>query len=159
MTLEEEISLCRRYVDIEQVRLGDRLKFVWMLDESADDLVVPSLLLQPLLENAVYHGIQKIPEGGTIKFESWREGGALLIRVVNPLPEPQQHLLISKPSSNPKNNRMAVKNIEHRLQAHYGKRAFIESKAIEHNVRGRQTMAYEVTVTIPTKNEDENTQG
>ena len=153
VSLSDEIALCRKYVDIEQVRLAERLRFVWMLDDAADNTIVPSLLLQPLLENAIYHGIQKIPEGGTVKFESWYEEDYLYIRIVNPLPanviiEQEQQTALPK---NAKNNRMAVKNIEGRLQAHYGQKASIVSQQVEQLERGVNVPAYEVLITIPFK--------
>jgi two-component system sensor histidine kinase AlgZ len=64
--LAAEIELGRRYLNIEQERLGDRLKLEWQLPEVIPNIQVPQLLLQPLLENAIYHGIQPLLDGGKI---------------------------------------------------------------------------------------------
>jgi two-component system sensor histidine kinase AlgZ len=64
--LVAEIELGRRYLNIEQERLGDRLKLQWQLPEVIPTIQVPQLLLQPLLENAIYHGIQPLIDGGSI---------------------------------------------------------------------------------------------
>ena len=68
--LDVELELVRRYLDIEQLRLGTRLKVQWDLATLPDDLPVPALLLQPLVENAVHHGIQPLPEGGVVEISA-----------------------------------------------------------------------------------------
>ena len=65
--LSKELDLCRRFVRIEQTRIGDRLQLVWDISPEVLDVKVPSLLLQPLIENAIYHGIQPLPEGGEVR--------------------------------------------------------------------------------------------
>lgn len=69
VSLLQEIELGRRYLDIEQVRIGDRLQVEWQLPEPLPALEVPQLILQPLLENAIYHGIQACAEPGYIRIE------------------------------------------------------------------------------------------
>ena len=85
ITLREELELTRHYLAIESLRLGDRLRVDWRLDPDLPlDLPTPALLLQPLVENAIYHGIQRLPEGGTLTIQVERRTRDLRITVVNP---------------------------------------------------------------------------
>jgi two-component system sensor histidine kinase AlgZ len=86
-TLGEELTLVERYLAIEQLRLGERLRVRRELDDLPLDLPLPRLLLQPLVENAVRHGIQPLREGGEVILRGRREGQRLLIEIDNPLPE------------------------------------------------------------------------
>ncbi len=65
-TVAEEIHRCELYLGIERLRLGDRLAVDWSVDPQAADQPMPSMVLQPLIENAVYHGVAQLPEGGTV---------------------------------------------------------------------------------------------
>ena len=85
-TLGEEIELARRYLDIEQIRFGGRLEINWELDENANEARLPSLLLQPLVENAVRHGIEPAAEGGAMKVRTRVRGSQVEVSVVNTLP-------------------------------------------------------------------------
>lgn len=113
--LREEISLCEKYVHIESLRLDDRLEVDWQIEADLDEVRIPMLTLQPLLENAIYHGIQPIPEGGTVNVHIYIEDQQLHIRLKNPLPQNEY--------SHEAGNRMALENIRHRLQALYGDEA------------------------------------
>ncbi len=104
--LRQEIQLGRQYIALEQLRMGERLQVEWQID-APDDALIPPLLLQPLLENAVYHGIESLPEGGSIRVELRRSGDELLIRVENPCTVRE-----AVPHSG---NRMALQNIRERL--------------------------------------------
>ena len=84
ITLSEEIDLVSRYLAIEKVRFGDRLTTHITVDEGAARCMVPPLLLQPLVENAVRHGIASVVEGGTIDINATLHDGALRIRIDNP---------------------------------------------------------------------------
>lgn len=86
VTLAEELDLCRRYLRIEQLRLGNRLQVAWTTDDLPDDARLPALSLQPLLENAVYHGIEPRPDGGCIRIGGRLTGQWLRISIENPLP-------------------------------------------------------------------------
>jgi len=87
ITLKAELELTRRYLAIESLRLGERLRVDWQLDEDLPlDLPTPALLLQPLVENAIHHGIQRLPEGGTLTIRIERQPRALRITVANPRP-------------------------------------------------------------------------
>lgn len=115
-TLAEELALCHCYARIEQLRLGSRLQLRWDLAALDQQLPIPPLSLQPLLENAIYHGIQLRPEGGEVSLQGWMEqrqgSNWVVIEVRNPLPA---EAAVDKPG-----NRMASSNIQHRLQALYG---------------------------------------
>lgn len=111
ISLAEEIALCQHYLNIEKLRLGTRLTVTW--DTGAPDLAsqIPPLLLQPLLENAVYHGIEPMPEGGAIRVTIQQKPHELHITIRNPLPN-QQALKRS-------GNKLAVDNIRQRLELAY----------------------------------------
>jgi two-component system sensor histidine kinase AlgZ len=85
-TLADEIELARRYLAIEQVRFGDRLQLEWELDPSADRAVLPPLLLQPLVENAVRHGVEPSEHGATVRVSTRRRGSVVVIKVTNTVP-------------------------------------------------------------------------
>lgn len=117
VTLAQELELCRHYVHIEQLRLGARLQVEWQVDSSLLEQPIPLLLLQPLLENAIYHGVQPRPEGGKVGVRVARSGDYVLLEVTNPVISAQtQH----------RGNRMAQENIQHRLSALYGEEGKLE---------------------------------
>jgi len=114
LTLKEEVSVTERYLAIEAHRLGDRLEVQWAIDKDIDWYTeVPALILQPLVENALYHGIEPLTEGGTVTIALKNAPGALEVCVANPLSQKsgqQQH----------KGNQMAQENIRQRLLLEYG---------------------------------------
>ncbi len=85
VSLGDEMALVERYLGIEQVRFGDRLRVEREVEPAARECRVPPLLLQPLVENAIKHGIQNCVEGGTIRIEARRDGALLRIAVANPV--------------------------------------------------------------------------
>lgn len=86
VTLADEIALAERYLAIEQVRFEDRLRIRWDLDAAASNARLPPLLLQPLVENAVKHGVEPSPEGARLRIRTERRGGMVVIEVINSLP-------------------------------------------------------------------------
>ena len=114
LTIKEELEVTKRYLSIEKHRLGDRLKVEWQIDEDIDKYIkLPALMMQPLVENALYHGIEPLTEGGTVTISLLNKPDAIEVRVANPLStrsDQQQH----------KGNRMAQENIRQRLQLAYG---------------------------------------
>lgn len=128
--LTEEVELCRRFVRIEQLRLGDRLRFRWEVPALPPSLQVPALSIQPLVENAIYHGIQPLAEGGEVVL-SVSVGDACEVTIDNPRP------LQSRAGG----HQMALENVRHRLQAIYGERAQVETDPGEQR--------YRVTVRFP----------
>jgi len=104
--LDDEIDLCERYLDVERLRLGDRLVVHWDLEFRPIAALVPPLLLQPLLENAVYHGIEPSSQPGDIAVRVARRGKEVAIEVSNPI--------VDTPRAQ-RGNRMAQANIQERL--------------------------------------------
>lgn len=89
VTLADEIALAQRYLAIEQVRFGDRIRVEWSLDAAASAAKLPPLLLQPLLENAVKHGVEPSAEGAQIRISTERRGSRAVIKVTNSVPAGQ----------------------------------------------------------------------
>lgn len=142
-SLAEELDLARRYVRIEQLRLGERLRMEWQTDDAPGDARVPPLILQPLVENAVYHGIQPLAEGGTVVISGGREGRRVWISVDNPVPKQDA-------AGRGDGNRMAQENIRQRLRYFYGERATLEVS--------REGGRYRATLSFPYRSEkDEDT--
>jgi two-component system sensor histidine kinase AlgZ len=77
--LADEVQLTRAYLELEQLRLGDRLDVVWHVEKMPADSLIPPLLIQPLVENAVYHGIEPQREGGEISLNIFRSAAFCLI--------------------------------------------------------------------------------
>jgi len=106
----KEVEIARQYLAIEQLRLGERLRIAWRTDQMPADALVPALLVQPLVENAVYHGIEPLEGGGEITIEVRREGDRVAFRLANPY---------RAGGEGHAGNRMAIANIRERLQLHY----------------------------------------
>lgn len=87
VSLADEITLAQRYLAIEQIRFGDRIAVEWSLDPAADAARLPPLLLQPLVENAVKHGVEPSAEGARIRVSTQRRGSVVVIKVSNTLPQ------------------------------------------------------------------------
>ena len=88
-TLSEEVQLARHYLDIEQIRFGERLRVEWSIDPAAGSARVPALFLQPLVENAVKHGVEPSPSGADVKVSTQKRGGVVVIKVTNTVPAGQ----------------------------------------------------------------------
>lgn len=89
VTLADEVALARRYLEIEEVRFGDRLRVEWAIDPAAAAARVPPLLLQPLVENAVKHGVEPSDAGAQVKVTTQRRGDTVVIKVTNTVPSGQ----------------------------------------------------------------------
>ena len=112
--LSEEIELCHKYLRIEKLRLGERLSIRWELGELPQDALLPALTLQPLLENAIYHGIEPLASGGEIVISGTLRQTMIHVRISNPLGAEAAGRLTG--------NRIALDNVRQRLQAFYGER-------------------------------------
>lgn len=86
VTLDQEITLARRYLAIEEIRFGERLKVEWSLDPLASEARLPPLLLQPLVENAIRHGVEPSATGAQVKISTVRRAGTVVIKVTNSSP-------------------------------------------------------------------------
>ncbi|OIO79284.1 MAG: hypothetical protein AUJ86_02450 [Hydrogenophilaceae bacterium CG1_02_62_390] len=116
--LAKELELARSYAEIEAVRLGGRLTVDWQCQNAPLDALVPPLILQPLLENAVYHGIEPAAGGGTVSVTIFVRGDQLNLVVRNPV-----HHLRERRSG----NRMALENIRERLDLHFDAEAALRA--------------------------------
>lgn len=130
--LEKEIALCKQYLGIESLRLQDRLNINWQIENMPADALIPPLILQPLLENAVYHGIEPIPDGGEILVAIEVKNDELHIKISNPY-----HAADDVHSG----NKMALKNIKERLALHFDLEA-----SIRHRTQNNQ---YTVNIRMP----------
>lgn len=130
--LAQEIALCRQYLALEKLRLEERLIIEWKVDDMPPDALIPPLLLQPLIENAVYHGIEPLATGGKITIQIYTKRNEV-------------HLVLSNPYSikNTKHigNQMALKNIKERLTLHFDLEASLKSSL--------SNGEYQVHITLP----------
>ena len=126
VTLDEEVELTRRYLDLESLRLGDRLIASWQVDADCGSALLPPMLLQPLVENAVYHGIEPGTEPGRIDILVSRTGDHLRIELLNPYWPEHQHR---------QGNRMALANIGERLMLHFDVEASLETSVVGERFR------------------------
>ena len=118
---------------MEQLRLGDRLRVDWKVDSLPRDALVPGLTLQPLLENAIYHGIEPRADGGAVTVTGEFRQGMITIVVRNPVPP--TNLTVRE------GNRLALANIKERMDLMYGERATVKA--------GRFDEEYIVTLRFP----------
>jgi two-component system, LytTR family, sensor histidine kinase AlgZ len=132
ITLAEELEVAHTYQRMEQLRLGSRLRVDWKTDVLPPQALVPGLMIQPLLENAIYHGIEPCPAGGTVTISGELSGDLVTIVVRNPLgPGPGMR----------EGNRLALANLRERMSLLYGERALMKS--------GRFDSEYIVTLRFP----------
>ncbi len=132
--LAQELALCHQYLDLEKLRLEDRLKITWKIDDMPSDAMIPPLILQPLLENAVYHGVEPMPDGGEIIVGIYTKQKELHIIISNPYTPQNNHH---------SGNKMALKNIKERLKLHFDLESSLKTST--NNTR------YEVHISIPEK--------
>ncbi|HTY02743.1 MAG TPA: histidine kinase [Rhodocyclaceae bacterium] len=128
--LSSEIAISRQYLDLERLRLGDRLQVKWDIESCPPDALVPPLMLQPLLENAVYHGIEPLGEPGEIQVGMSQRQDRLLIEITNPCNN-------DGGKAHHVGNHMALANIRERLTLFFDLEASlaIEIGAGRHRVR------------------------
>ncbi|WP_456372725.1 sensor histidine kinase [Thiolapillus sp.] len=119
-----ELELARQYLTVEQQRLGQRLHVVWSLDALPDDAPMPALLLQPLVENAVYHGIEPAVHGGEICIFGRYRNDVVALTVSNTLADTSH-------ASHRQGNHMALENIRQRLEMRFGKEAGMHTGMVE----------------------------
>lgn len=122
ISAEEELDLCKRYLNIEGLRLGERLKLDWQVADEIKPARIPPLSLQPLLENAIYHGIQPLTDGGTIQLKAFCEKDSAYIMISNPFVEK---------ASKSHGNQIALDNIRSRFTAIFGQSAVIKTSLLD----------------------------
>ena len=119
--LADEIALLERYAEIEHLRLGDRLRITWDLDAAPPDALLPALVLQPLLENAIYHGVEPGTAAGNVLVQIRRRGDRVHAVIENPYIEAEQRRA---------GNRMALENVRERLALFFDAEARLDARAI-----------------------------
>lgn len=130
--LSQEVALSRQYLALEQLRLNERLHIDWQIDEMTPNALVPPLLLQPLIENAVYHGIEPLADGGTITIQIYTKNNEVHLILNNPyLATNSRHI----------GNKMALNNIKERLNLHFD---------LEANLKTTQSdNEYQIHIVLP----------
>lgn len=138
-TLADEIALCRQYLALEELRLGPRLRVVWTVEPGLEQALVPALMLQPLLENAVYHGIEPSIEPGAIEVNVRRVASQIELAVRNPFLGAEDHH---------RGNKMALSNIRERLALHFDVEADLQTQVTGniHDVKIRIPLRYKESV-------------
>ena len=138
IALGEEVALCRHYVAIEQRRFGDRLRVKWQLDALSPACLLPPMTLQPLIENALKHGIRELEEGGTVAVSATATDGWLRLAMSNPVAP-------SGARPGPPGRGLGLANIRERLAVLYGSRAHLEARRSEGH--------FHIELTLPAETE------
>ena len=132
VTLREELDLVSTYLTIEKTRFAERLTLQWEVDPESLEVLIPPLLLQPLVENAIKHGISAIPEGGILRIFTQVEGSNVVIEVENPCdPDADQ----------PKGLGLGLRQVRERLKGRYGANGSFDARA--------EASHHRVTLRIP----------
>jgi LytS/YehU family sensor histidine kinase len=132
VALREELDLARAYLAIEQIRFGARLQVEWRIDPATESALLPTLLLQPLVENAIKHGIAALPEGGTLALDAELAEGHVIFRVTNPM---------DADVPTPLGLGLGLRQVRQRLLGRFGNRARFEA--------GVQDGVHRVTLVFP----------
>jgi hypothetical protein len=140
VSLKEEIAVTKEYLALEQVRFGPRLRVTFVIDPETQEALVPRFLLQPLVENAIRHGIAKRPDGGNVVLRSDMAGGRLRVRIENDGAEDDEPVL--RRSSAAPHRGVGLTNTRARLEQMYGYEATLETHATASG-------AYEVRISMP----------
>jgi len=127
----EELELARTYLKVEQVRFGARLQVEMQVDDACADCQVPPLVLQPLIENAIKHGIATMVDGGTVRLEGRVDDGRLAVRVENNF-DPE--------APSPRRHGLGLRNVRNRLETRFGDAAHLQVAA--HNNRFSAEMVF-----------------
>ena len=138
-SIKEELEVSAIYQRIEKLRLGERLNVVWDIEELPMRARIPSLTIQPLIENAIYHGIELLPDGGDVVVSGRRDGKYLEISVSNPVAQGKSRAGAG--------NKMALSNIRQRFELAYGNRSMIDIDD--------SNGTYKVTLRFPTTEDEE----
>jgi two-component system sensor histidine kinase AlgZ len=131
-TLGREVELTRQYLDLEQLRLGERLRMEWHIDKMPAEALIPPLVLQPLVENAVYHGVEPSIEPGVVSVHAYKSRDEVHIVLRNPY---------RRGGSHHSGNKMALSNIRERLSLHFDAEASLRTTVSDN--------AYQVHIVMP----------
>jgi two-component system sensor histidine kinase AlgZ len=141
VSLKEEISVTKEYLALEKIRFGPRLMVTFAIDPETREALVPRFLLQPLVENAIRHGIAKRPQGGNLILHSETTGGRLRVRIENDGAEEDDEPVLRRISAAPHYG-VGLTNTRARLEQMYGYEATLETHATPSG-------AYEVRISMP----------
>jgi len=119
--VNNEIAIAKKYVDIESLRLDNRLRVDWDIGKFPRKAVMPVLMLQPLLENAIHHGVEPNPAGGVIGVRLWEDGDTLHIAVTNSIARTRSKGSAARSGDN------TLDSLRARLASHYGQAASLEA--------------------------------
>jgi two-component system, LytTR family, sensor kinase len=136
LSLRTELDLTRKYVEIEQVRFGDRLRVEWSVDDSLFDIQLPSLIVLPLVENAIRHGLSEKLGPGRLKIGAGSDGSSLLLNVEDD----------GLGATLPLRHGLGIGNTRERLIAMYGDRAAVSIETSPHG-------GFCATIRIPLREE------
>lgn len=137
---QDEQLLCQRYLEIEAMRLGERLRVDWQVEQIPNDALLPPLVIQPLLENAIYYGIEPLADGGVITIHGTRDNDQLSISIHNPLPSSDNH--------HHRGNHLALENIRERITTLFGNSGALQLQQHDHS--------YSVNLSFPYRAEHED---
>lgn len=131
--LEEELTLTRRYLEIEALRFGERLRVEWKLPREIPHTMVPALSIQPLVENAIRHGVERVPQGGRVEIALTTTPEHIVVRITNPL--------VLSDAQRPVSHQVGLNASQARIEALTGGRGSVQT--------GRQGELYVATVRLP----------
>jgi two-component system sensor histidine kinase AlgZ len=135
VTLQEEVEACKRYLEIEKLRLDERLEYNWDIKIELDNIHVPALILQPLIENAVFHGVQPARKGGALYIVIYRQSEWLTIDLINSLPDKtgEGNALIAPTSG----HQLALDNLRCRLDTYFNGNAELQETVFKNHYHTR----------------------
>ena len=133
VSIADEVAMVADYVELHRLLLGERLDFELKVGPEAWQARLPAMLIQPLIENAIIHGLSPLPEGGTLSLMVGAEGSALVIEVINDAPADAR----SSPGG------LGLANVRQRLAATYGDRAALEFERGRASARAMVKMPFE----------------
>lgn len=144
-TLSQEVDLARRYLGIEQLRFGERLSVAWHVPEDAARALLPALLLQPLVENAVKHGVESDPQGGWVRVEAQRQGNRVVLTVSNSVAPASADGSLAGAA---RGHGIALRNVRQRLQLMHDVEADFEA-GLRPLTPGDARLCFVVRMTLP----------
>ncbi len=139
VTLTDELSLVHGYLDIESQRVGERLNVEWNVDQSICDARIPPLSVQPLVENAVYHGIEPRMEGGTVEITAIKRGHSIILMVRNSATTMQKQSEVSQ------GHGIALENVVARVKGWFGDEAKVVFSTVDGWFQARLIIPYVTT--------------
>jgi len=142
-SLTDEIDLAQRYLRIEQLRFGERLTLHWTLDPAAGEAEVPALMLQPLVENAVKHGVEADPDGGWVRVSTHVKAGQAVLTITNSIPSHPQ-------AASTAGHGIALRNVRQRLRLMHDVEASF-SAGVHKGETAEHASVYVVRVSVPIK--------